>query len=212
MEVEILTMEQGTPEWFAARRGVVSSSKFKDVMTKGRGNAPSKTRETYMKELACERVTGIVQEGFTNEHMERGNLLEPRARAMFQLDRGLKVEEVGFIRTVCGNLGTSTDGLIGENAVLEIKCPKNTTHFSYWLDPDSLYRAYKAQVQGEMYITGRDICYLMSFHPEFNDGKDLLVLEVERDAGYQDELANELELFVDQLEDMVKVFKRQKMS
>ena len=67
--IEIFDLPQGTPEWFACRRGIVTASRLKDVLAGGRG----KTRRTYMLTLIGERLTGEVQEGYTNAHMERGH-------------------------------------------------------------------------------------------------------------------------------------------
>lgn len=201
--MEILMMEQGSPEWFEARCGVVSSSRFKDVIAKGRGSAPSKTRESYMKELACERLTGVVQGGFQSEWMERGNELESQARAMLELDKGFDVQQVGFIK-MNDDIGSSTDGLIQEKSVLEIKCPKHTTHLDYLLDNDKLYTTYKAQVQGELWVAQRETAILVSFHPDFPDGKDLLVLEIERDDKFIALLEEQCLEFVYELKKIVE--------
>ena len=200
--MEILNMDQGTPEWFAARCGLVTSSKFDAVLAKGRGNAPSKTRETYMKELACERITGIVQNSFQSEWMERGNLLEGQARSMFELNYNLDVEQVGFIK-LNEDVGSSTDGLT-EAAVIEIKCPKHTTHLDYLMNSDLLYQTYKNQVQGELWVSGKQAAFLMSFHPDFPDGKDLIVLEIQRDEAYINEISEAVSAFVQELKTMVK--------
>lgn len=200
--MEILTMEQGTPEWFAARCGLVTSSKFSDVIAKGKGSAPSKTRESYLKELACERITGKQQESYYNAWMQRGTELEPQARAMLELDKGFDVVQVGFIK-MNDDIGSSTDGLIGENAVLEIKCPKHTTHLEYLLDKNSLYADYKTQVQGELFVTGRQKAYLVSFHPDFPNGKDLIIFEVERDEDFIKSLETEISIFLSELKSLV---------
>lgn len=204
--MEIFNCEQGTDEWFAARCGVITSSKFKDVLTKGRGNAPSATRLTYMKELACEVLTGVVQQSFSNEWMQRGNELEGQARAMLELERGFDVEQVGFIKTD-NNIGTSTDGLIDTDTVLEIKCPKHTTHLDYLLDSEKLYKTYKAQVQGELLVTERQKALLVSFHPDFPSGKDLIVLEIERDEDFINEMYAELMAFNHELNAIVNKLK-----
>ena len=204
--MQILTMEQGSPEWFSARRGLVTSSRFSDVMANGRGNEPSKTRLSYLKELACERITGCVQDSYSNAWMQRGTELEPQARAMIELDRGFNVVQVGFIK-MNDDVGSSTDSLIGDDAVLEIKCPKHTTHLDYLIDRDLLYTEYKTQVQGELFVTGRKKAYLCSFHPDFPAGKDLIVLEIERDDVFIKALETEIFTFVHELKKLVKQIK-----
>ena len=204
--MQILTMEQGSPEWFAVRLGLVTSSKFSDVMAKGKGSAPSKTRETYMKELACERITGKVQESYSNAWMQRGTELEPQARAMLELDKGIDVIQVGFIK-LNEDIGCSSDGLVGDDTLAEFKCPKHTTHLDYLIDRDLLYTDYKTQVQGELFVTGRKKAYLCSFHPDFPAGKDLIVLEIERDDVFIKKLETEIFTFVHELKKLVKQIK-----
>ena len=195
-------VEQGTPEWFALRCGNVTSSKFKDVMSSGRGTAPSQTRLTYMMELAAQRCAGKVFEGgYSNEWMERGTMLEAQARAMIEFERSVEVEQVGYI-SLGDEIGSSTDGLIGEDTVLEIKCPKHTTHYSYLLNPELLYKAYKHQTQGELWVSGRDKLILCSFHPEFNNGDDLITLEVDRDVEFIAEMEEAVDLFVKELNEL----------
>lgn len=202
----ILDMPQGSPEWFDARCGVITSSRFKDVMAKGKGSAPSATRQSYLKELACERITGVVQNSFQSEWMQRGSELESQARAMLELEKGFVVDCVGFVK-MNDDVGSSTDGLIGEHAVLELKCPKHTTHLDYLLNNDALYTAYKAQVQGELWVTGRELAYLVSFHPDFPNGKDLLVMEIGRDEEYIKALEVEVLTFLFDLQKLVSQIK-----
>ena len=200
--MEILTMEQGSPEWFAARCGLATSSKFSDVLAKGKGE----TRLTYIKKLACERITGRGQDSYKSAWMQRGTELEPQARAMLELDKGFDVVQVGFIK-LNDDVGCSTDGLIGDDAVLEIKCPKHTTHLDYLIDNNMLYADYKEQVQGELFVTGRKKVYLCSFHPDFPAGKDLIVLEIERDDVFIKKLETEIFTFVHELKKLVKQIK-----
>ena len=157
-------------------------------------------------ELACERITGKVQESYSNAWMQRGNELEPQARAMLELEKGFDVVQVGFIK-LNDDVGSSTDGLIGDDAVLEIKCPKHTTHLDYLLNNDLLYSNYKTQVQGELWVTGRKKAYLCSFHPDFN-GNDLIVLEIERDEDFIKTLETEVNLFVEELKALVEKVKK----
>lgn len=77
--IEIIQCEQSTPEWYAARLGIPTASRFKDVLAKGEG----KTRKRYMLDLAGERLTGEPCEGYSNAHMERGKAMEDEARDLY---------------------------------------------------------------------------------------------------------------------------------
>ena len=144
---------QHSDEWFAERLGVPSTSKFKDMMTNGKGSdTMGATAHSYAKELAIERVTNKPTDRFVSFDMERGTELEPQALAWFEQITLTPVKLIGGI----SNYGcfSSTDGLT-EDGVIEIKCPRNTTHFGYIMDPDSLRKTYHAQVQGELWVSER---------------------------------------------------------
>lgn len=119
MPLEIFNCEQNSPEWFEARRGIPTASMFKTVMASGKGGGESLTRAKYMRELVGERITGEVQEGFTNRHMDRGKDMEEEARNFYAFVNDQDIERVGFIRN--GNKGCSPDGLCGKNGMVEFK-------------------------------------------------------------------------------------------
>ncbi len=149
----IKSMEQGSEEWKAIRLGKVTASKMKDVMSNGRGGKPSKTSETYMMDLIAERLTGESKLFFENDAMKWGTATEPQARAMFELQEGLEVEEVAFIE-YDDFVGMSPDGLIGDDGLIEIKCPNTSTQIKRALSDD--YAAdYKDQIQMQLWVSNR---------------------------------------------------------
>jgi len=149
--MEIITgIDQGTDEWLALRYGWITASKFKDVKAGGAG----KTRKSYMYQLAAEAITGERIETYTNEYMEWGTLTEPQARAMYELESGNIVEEVSFIKLDDVNkIGCSPDGLIGDDGMIEIKCPKTTTQIETYLS-GKMPTGHNAQVQGQLWVSG----------------------------------------------------------
>ena len=193
-------IEQGSPEWFALRRGKVTSSKFSDVMAKGQG----KTRLAYLEELAFERYTGkSAPSDFKSFWMDRGNEVEAQARAMYSLQTGKLVEQIAFIE-YNEDIGASTDGLIKDGLGLcEFKCPKHTTHLRYLLDPSKLAKEYHSQTQGELFVSGSEYVDLVSYHPDFPPGDDLIIYTVKRDPAYLAELKVELGEFVTDLKKLV---------
>ena len=98
MTARIIDVEQVSAEWFAARLGIVTASKFKDVMAKGRAKGTHGAgRRTYMLQLLAERLSGQVAPNWTNEHTARGHEDEPKARDAYQFETGNEVNQVGFI-------------------------------------------------------------------------------------------------------------------
>ncbi len=159
----ILNDEQGSPEWLASRLGRPSASMFGKLIT-GSGK-PSSSAESYINEMIAERLTGRSKPFYTNEHMERGTALEPEAREAYEFITDYEVQETGFILDDSEEFGCSPDGLVGEQGGLEIKCPSTGVHVSY-LRKGVVPAKYYQQVQGCMWITGRDWWDFMSYHPE----------------------------------------------
>lgn len=174
--MQVINVEQGSEEWLKARLGVPTASCYaKLITTQGKRSTQA---ESYINELIGQRITGEIPETFKSEAMERGNELEPQARAYYELMTDNDVEEVGLILNDIG-AGCSPDGLIGEHGGLEIKCPKLSTHIGY-LRNGKLPTAYIQQVQGCMYITGRKWWDFMSFHPD----TESLIIRIERNETF----------------------------
>jgi putative phage-type endonuclease len=159
----ILNDEQGSPEWLASRLGRPSASMFSNLITTS--GKPSSSAKKYIAEMVAERLTGRSKPFYTNEHMERGNFLEPEAREAYEFITDFEVVETGFILDDSEEFGCSPDGLVSTDGGLEIKCPSDSVHVSY-LRAGKVPAKYYQQVQGCMWITGRDWWDFMSYHPE----------------------------------------------
>lgn len=197
--MEILTMEQGTPEWFEARRGLVTASEFSTVLAKGRSGAESKTRTTYMRKLAGEIITNEPMETFSNAHMERGKVMEADARSAYELLRDVEVMPVGFIRDLGLGAGASPDGLVGDHGGVEIKTKLPHLLIECYERGDACPPEHLAQVQGSMWIARRKWWDFVAYWP----GMPLFHVRVERDEAYIEELAQEVRAFNAQLARMV---------
>jgi len=206
--MEIITdIEQGSEEWLNLRMGWITASKFKDVISNGRGGNPSKTRLSYMYQLAAEALSNERVEGFTNEYMEWGTATEPQARAMYEFDSGNETSEVAFIKWNNSNkIGISPDGLIGDNGGLEIKCPKTTTQIETYLS-GKMPSTHKPQVQGSMWVTGRDWWDFVSFDPRIDGAAGYFCVRVERDEKYIKELEEKCLAFEYELLEIIKKLK-----
>jgi putative phage-type endonuclease len=191
--------EQGTPEWLAERCGKVTASRIADVMSNGRGKEPSATRKNYMAQLLTERLTGAVAESYTNAAMQRGTETEPQARAMYELQTGLDVDQVGFVpHPVIECCGASPDGLIGDLGLVEIKCPNTATHIET-LRGAAIDRKYLLQMHWQMICTGREWCDFVSFDPRLPSAMQLHVARVERDAELAEEVTAAVTQFLTEL-------------
>lgn len=172
-------MEQGTAEWHAARCGKVTASRVADVIAKTK-SGPSASRANYMAELICERLTGVVGDTFKSPAMEWGTTNEPLARTAYESAGGILVTEVGFVpHPTLDAAGASPDGLVGDDGLVEIKCPNTATHLDTLLTgkiPDR----YNTQMQWQMACTGRDWCDFVSFDPRLPERMQMFIQRVPR--------------------------------
>lgn len=199
----IETCEQGSEEWLSMRLGKVTASRVKDVLTKGRGNAPSKTAESYMMELIAEMLTGESKPFFENDAMRWGTETEPQARSMYEVNNDfVTVREVAFVEHN-EYVGISPDGLVGDDGLLEIKCPNTTTQIKRALSDD--YSAdYKAQIQMQLWVTERDWCDFVSFDPRLDCNASYLQQRVYRDEEYIEEMKVKVYAFVEKMNNLIK--------
>lgn len=198
--MRIISCEQGTDEWFQARLGCPSGSGFAKLIT-ATGKS-STSADTYINELIAELVIGEQQHITPNEWMIRGTELEPDARAFYEFERDVQVQEVGFCKHDSMECGISPDGLVGDDGGIEIKCPKASTHIKY-LRNQQLPTEYKAQVQGALWITGREWWDFLSYHPSLPP----FLIRVLPDQKYIEALANEVTFACDIIERETKKIK-----
>lgn len=187
-------MEQGSKEWHDLRLGKITASKMAEVLSKGRGTAPSKLAEAYMMELLAERLTGEAKPFFENDAMRWGTETEPQARAMYELNSGLDVKEVAFIERD-EFTGVSPDGLIGDTGMIEIKCPTTITQIKRALT-DDYSKDYYAQIQMQLWVAERQWCDFLSFDPRLDIDAGYLLQRVERDEEFIADMATKTEAFI----------------
>jgi len=196
--MEIINCEQRSPEWFEIKAGVPSPSKFAEIITtKG---LPSKQRDKYLYQLAGESVAGIREDSYQSAAMQRGCELESEARTVYEFMTGNQVVEVGFIK--CDTAGGSPDGLINDDGGVEIKCPLISTHVGYKVS-GKLPTTYFQQVQGYLYITGRQWWDFFSYYP----GLKPLLVRVVPDKKFHEVLHNELIKFNEDLKKTIEKIK-----
>jgi len=176
-------VEQRTDDWFTARLGKVTASRVADVVAKTKSGY-STSRENYMAQLVCERLTGKPAESFSNSAMQWGTDTEPLARAAYEARMDILVDEVGFIdHPSIVNSGASPDGLVGADGLIEIKCPNTSTHIDTLLN-QAVPKKYADQIFWQMACTGRDWCDFVSYDPRLPPDLQLFIKRIPRDNQY----------------------------
>jgi len=187
-------MEQGTVEWFAARCGKVTASRVADIIAKTKTGF-STSRDNYMAQLVCERMTGKPAESFSNAAMAWGSEQEEFARAAYEAKADILVSEVGFITHPRIEMsGASPDGLAGDGLV-EIKCPNTATHIATLLD-QKVPEKYNIQMMWQMACTERPWCDFVSFDPRMPEKYQLFIKRVNFDKELVDSLENSVIQFL----------------
>ena len=199
----IHSMEQYGDEWWSIRKGIPTASCASKIVTPT-GNLSVQSR-AYMNELIADSLGFGDEPTEPTEWMTRGLELEPEARAFYEFDSGLTVDQVGFITNDEGSAGCSPDGLIiplielaltegTPNATgWEFKCPKASTHIGYLLK-GGLPDYYKPQVHFSMAVSGIREWVFVSYFP----GLEPLIVSVEWDE-YTDKINEAIAGFTENL-------------
>jgi putative phage-type endonuclease len=192
-------MEQGTEAWFNIRIGKVTASRVADVLAKTK-TGYSTTRDNYMAQLVCERLTGQKGESFTNAAMQHGTETEPLARAAYEARYDVLVDEVGFVSHPTIEMsGASPDGLVGDDGLIEIKCPNTATHIETLLS-ESVPNKYYTQMQFQIACTGRKWCDFVSFDNRLPTELQMFIKRVPRDDMYIKLIEDEIVKFLAELD------------
>lgn len=188
-------MIQGTPEWLAMRAGKVTASRVADVIAKTK-SGPSASRANYHAQLVAERLTGTTESGFTNGAMQWGTDCEPMARDAYSFLHDADVTEIAFVpHPTIAMSGASPDGMVGDDGLVEIKCPNTSTHIATLLD-GKVPGKYMTQMQWQLACTGRQWCDFASYDPRLPDSMRLFVQRVPRDDVMIAELEAEVRAFL----------------
>jgi len=190
--------EQGTELWHKLRAGVITASNFESCTAKLKSGkdkgGPTKWAREYAFRLAIERISGqpLNDDYYETWAMKRGRELEEIARLKHEELKGILVDETGIALTDDKLFGASVDGLIGDDGCAEYKCFIGPSALMpILLDGD--LSAIKAQMQGQMWVAERQWCAFGLYCPALEIiGKDLTIIEVERDNDYIEEMQFEL--------------------
>lgn len=209
MNTELL--EQGSPEWLAARLGRATASRFSDIQATTKAGTESSSRRNYRAELVIERLTGTPLESFSSGAMAWGQETEELARLAYSLHTGSDVDLTGFFTHESLMAGASPDGLVGDEGTIEIKCKIPANHIET-LKLGKMPQKHMAQVQGQLWITGRRWCDFISFDPRFPENSQLFVQRIPRDEQYIHELTLAVALFLDEVDEEVEFVRNYKAN
>lgn len=196
-------IEQRTDDWYAVRLGKVTASRVADLMAKTK-TGYSTSRENYMAQLVLERITGQKAESFSSAAMQWGTDQEPFARAAYEAARDVMVEEQGFApHPTIEMAGASPDGLVGDDGLVEIKCPNTATMIETLLT-EKVPSKYIAQMQFQMACTGRKWCDYVVFDPRMPPKAQLFIKRVDRNDKFIAEMEAEIVKFLAEVQSQVE--------
>jgi putative phage-type endonuclease len=198
--MKLIDCEQGSEDWFAARCGRVTASKIADLMARTKSGY-SASRANYMAQLIAERLTGTVAESYTNAAMQWGKDQETNAAAMYAFMRDCELGVAGFVvHPEIDKAGASPDRLVGDDGLVEIKCPNTSTHLDTLLG-SPIDGKYIKQMQFQMAVCEKTWCDFVSYDPRLPAEMQIHIERVERDDGLIKDIEAEVRRFLDELAD-----------
>lgn len=208
---------QRTDEWKAARLGKVTASRFGAVMTQAKkAGAVSATAKSYMYELITELITGESKQ-LENDALDHGTeyetdaIMEYEEATMSEVIDSDFVDYFGDIELFRGMVGGSPDGLVGKDKIIEAKCPYNSVIHTTYMIERAIPKAYYAQMQGNLWLTGRTVCDFISFDPRVKNGTRLAIIKVDRDEEYIAKLQGALAGFINEYKILIEKYAPWKM-
>ena len=179
-------------EWRTKRLGKVTASSFGKLVKKGKDGfklSTGKVAEGLMYKIAWERLlldgnlsNGLGRLEVTAKAIEHGNDYEGAAILRYQEVTGNEVDYVNKFIEDGEFLGGTPDGYIGDDGIIEVKCPWNGGNHLYTLLERKLYNdEHMYQIQGYLMLTGRKWCHFATYDPDLNESVNLAWIDIERD-------------------------------
>lgn len=203
-----LDLVQGSEEWLNARAGSLGASRVAEVIAKTKSGYAA-SRDNVMADLVIEQLTGApIPNKFTNAAMAWGTEMEPEARKAYEFHRAAEVVEVGIVRhPTIGGTHASPDGMVGEDGLIEIKCPTSATHIET-LTGGNIPGKYMTQMQWQLNCTGRKWCDFVSYDPRMPESMRFFCQRVHRDDDMIAELEKEVVIFLNEVRGKVMELRR----
>jgi putative phage-type endonuclease len=203
-------MKQHTPEWDQARLGRATASQAEHWMSELRTKPgePTAGRRAYLATLVLQRIGGVLVPGHQTEAMRYGIETEAEARHAYAFEKNVDVVEVGFINHPrIKQAGASPDGYVGDDGLVEFKCPQPWNHMETLLRGTIALR-YRYQMQFQMACTGRAWCDFVSYCNQFPEPMRLSITRVKRDEEVITPLEKECMRFLSEVDDTVQALCR----
>lgn len=156
---------QGTDEWYDLRRGILTASEAKFILTPGTLTyARNDKQRAHVYEIAAQRISNYTEPHYISDDMMRGKDDEFYARLTYS-EKIAPVTEVGFVTndTYGFKFGYSPDGLVGDDGLIEIKSRRQKFQIET-IVKDKMPEEFLLQVQSGLLITGREWCDFISYH------------------------------------------------
>lgn len=197
-------INQGTPEWHDLRRGVLTSTAIKTLITPTGKLADNDKTRAHVYEVAAQRITGKTEDNYMSFDMMRGHTDEILARELYARHYA-PVIECGFITSdkLGFIVGYSPDGLVGEDGIIEIKSAKAKIQVQRITDGVMPSEHY-AQVQTGLWVTGRKWCDFISY----SNGMKMMVVRVDADLAYHALIEDAAKLFEAKVAEVITAYQR----
>ena len=201
--MQALEQEQRSDEWFQARMGRLTASRVYDAVKKtAKGNYYA-ARDTYMAELIAERISNKPMPSYKSWAMQWGIDQEGPAKEAYQLLKGTAVKDCGFIKHKgIPWFGGSPDGLVGDEGIIEIKCPETAKHLNTILTQE-VDESYVYQMNTNMIVSGAEWCDYVSFDPRIEGEMSIFVKRFYLDEEIAIEIEDEAKLFIKEMLDKI---------
>ena len=200
----IYDYQQGSDEWKSIRIGLITSSNILSICGTSVG------RKTYCLEKACEKLTGKSDEIFITKDMQRGIDFETIARDLYSFIRNIEVVEIG-IATINDFVGSSPDGLVGYDGLLEIKFPNAKVHLSFVVGGiNDIKKAYIYQMQHQMLVMDRKWCDFVSYNEDFEN--PIHIIRVMRDENIISNIKECTDLAIQEIQKNIDIYCNDKFN
>ena len=205
-------IEQGSADWLKQRCGKITASRFVDVLAVLKSGKPAEARQKYQRELVFEILSGVPKQSASASAMKWGSEIEQYAREAYEIETGNIVKTAEFtLHSTLPHVGSSPDGLVEPNGGIEIKCPYDEAkHIQTLLD--GMPEEHTAQIQGNMWVTGRNWFDFVSFDPRQGEAYRIYIQRIPRDENYISNLKIELEKFWIEVCENVEKLKNRKAA
>lgn len=191
--------EQRTEQWYQDRLGHATGSRAGDIIA----GKETQARRGYIIQLVTERLTGRAQDSFVSVDMQRGIDVEPLAKTAYQASHEL-TDDVGFVKhPLIRWFGASPDALVGKDGLVEIKCPRSTTHLEY-IQSGKPPTKYVPQMLAQLSCTGRKWVDFVSFDDRFPEHLQLFVVRFEPTAEDIEKFENKVKEFLSEVDNLME--------